>query len=70
MTRIAWRLVLMLAVVAVALTMALFPDSQGRAAAPPAHARDPQIGRSFRVPYRLTETNHFLVRAHQRQGAF
>ena len=25
-------------------------------------ARDPQIGRSFRVPYRLTETNHFLVR--------
>ena len=24
--------------------------------------RDPQIGQSFRVPYRLTETNHFLVR--------
>jgi hypothetical protein len=25
-------------------------------------ARDPQVGRSFRVPYRLTDTNHFLVR--------
>jgi hypothetical protein len=25
-------------------------------------ARDPQVGQSFRVPYRLTETNHFLVR--------
>ncbi len=24
--------------------------------------RDPQIGQSFQVPYRLTETNHFLVR--------
>ncbi|QEH39209.1 PDZ domain (Also known as DHR or GLGF) [Aquisphaera giovannonii] len=24
--------------------------------------RDPQVGRSFRVPYRLTDTNHFLVR--------
>src|SRR5262249_38836373 len=24
--------------------------------------RDPQIGRSFRTPYRLTDTNHFLVR--------
>jgi hypothetical protein len=25
-------------------------------------ARDPQIGQSFQVPYRLTDTNHFLVR--------
>ncbi|MFO0893268.1 MAG: retropepsin-like aspartic protease, partial [Isosphaeraceae bacterium] len=23
---------------------------------------DPQIGRSFRIPYQLTNTNHFLVR--------
>ncbi len=23
---------------------------------------DPQIGQSFQVPYRLTDTNHFLVR--------
>jgi len=29
-------------------------------AGPPSH--DPQIGQSFRVPYRLTDTNHFLVR--------
>ena len=65
MTRIAWRLVFMRAVTvtAAALTMALFPHSEGRAAAPPTRARDPQIGRSFQVPYRLTETNHFLVRA-------
>ncbi|HWE37470.1 MAG TPA: PDZ domain-containing protein [Isosphaeraceae bacterium] len=25
-------------------------------------ARDPQVGRSFRVPYKMTGTNHFLVR--------
>lgn len=25
-------------------------------------AADPQVGRSFQVPYRLTDTNHFLVR--------
>jgi hypothetical protein len=25
-------------------------------------AKDPQVGQSFRVPYRLTDTNHFLVR--------
>ncbi len=31
-------------------------------APPPDGAADPQIGRSFQVPYRLTETNHFLVR--------
>ena len=24
---------------------------------------DPQVGQSFRVPYRLSETNHFIVRA-------
>jgi len=24
--------------------------------------KDPQVGRAFRVPYRLTDTNHFLVR--------
>jgi membrane-associated protease RseP (regulator of RpoE activity) len=26
------------------------------------NARDPQVGRSFRVPYKMTGTNHFLVR--------
>lgn len=24
--------------------------------------QDPQLGQSFRIPYRLTETNHFIVR--------
>jgi hypothetical protein len=32
------------------------PDEPGR------NTRDPQIGQSFQVPYRLTDTNHFLVR--------
>ena len=64
MTQIAWRLVSMLAVAALALTLtvALSPDSKGDAE-PPAPAHDPQIGQSFQVPYRLTDTNHFLVRA-------
>src|ERR1700728_2466119 len=60
MTRIAWRLVSMLAAAALALTLALSSDSEGRAGPP---VRDPQIGRSFQIPYRLTDTNHFLVRA-------
>jgi serine protease Do len=25
-------------------------------------AQDPQVGRTFQIPYRLTDTNHFLVR--------
>ena len=37
---------------------ALALDPPGSAPA----ARDPQIGQSFQVPYRLTDTNHFLVR--------
>src|SRR5215831_9564102 len=55
MIRTVWRLAA--AAMAVTLTAAL-------ALAPPgAHgARDPQVGRSYRVPYRLTATNHFLVR--------
>src|SRR4051812_32459649 len=28
----------------------------------PEPARDPDVGRTYRVPYRLTDTNHFLVR--------
>jgi hypothetical protein len=37
-----------------ALAQAQPPDAKDR--------RDPDIGRSFQVPYRLTDTNHFLVR--------
>src|SRR5512135_2444182 len=28
----------------------------------PDTARDPEVGESYQVPYRLTDTNHFLVR--------
>jgi serine protease Do len=61
MTRIVWRLGPALTVTALALTLAsaLTLDSQGDDKAP---ARDPQVGQSFLVPYRLTDTNHFLVR--------
>jgi hypothetical protein len=57
MTRTVWRLGAALAgaAMAVTLTAALAPPG-ARA------ARDPQVGKSFRVPYRLTDTNHFLVR--------
>jgi len=61
MTRLTSRLALTLATAALALTLtrALASDGQEGAEPPP---RDSQIGRSFRVPYRLTDTNHFLVR--------
>jgi hypothetical protein len=36
--------------------------SAGLAALGPAPEADPQVGQSFRVPYRLTDTNHYLVR--------
>jgi hypothetical protein len=48
-----------LAATALAVTAALALDPPGGARPP----RDPQVGRSFRVPYLLTNTNHFLVRA-------
>ena len=64
MIRIAWRLVSMLAAatIAVSLTVVLSSHSEG-GTGPPAPGTDPQIGQSFQVPYRLTDTNHFLVRA-------
>src|SRR5262249_47559125 len=65
MTRLFGRLGLALILTSVALALIsiralAFDPSAASKATPP--ARDPQIGRSFRVPYRLTETNHFLVR--------
>ncbi len=42
------------------LVLALVFAAQAPADAGP--KRDPTIGRSFQVPYRLTETNHWLVR--------
>jgi serine protease Do len=59
MTRLVWRLGSSLAVTAMAVTAALAFHRPAGAQSPP---RDPQIGRSFQVPYRLTDTNHFLVR--------
>jgi serine protease Do len=61
MTRLSWRLASALASAALTLTLtAAGAVGPGDGAKRP--ARDPQIGRSFRVPYRLTDTNHFLVR--------
>jgi serine protease Do len=64
MTRITWRLVSILITAALVptLIMLLSFDSKG-GVGPPVPAHDPQIGQSFKVPYRLTDTNHFLVRA-------
>src|SRR5215468_1920472 len=63
MMRTVVRIALMLlasgAVLALSTGVA-FAAQQG--ASPPVGAADPQIGRSFQVPYRLTDTNHFLVR--------
>jgi membrane-associated protease RseP (regulator of RpoE activity) len=58
MNRIVWsnRSALIVAALAFALAVA----SQG--GQEPPRAPDPQIGQSFQVPYRLTDTNHFLVR--------
>jgi hypothetical protein len=47
----------MATVASLMLTLALAPQGRGQTA-----SRDPQVGRSFRVPYHLTDTNHFLVR--------
>jgi hypothetical protein len=43
------------------LMLILSPLVEG-SAEPPQAKHDTQIGRSFQVPYRLTDTNHFLVR--------
>jgi serine protease Do len=64
MTRLFWRpglIVIPVALALISITALAFDPPSAVKAKPPAH--DPQIGRSFRVPYRLTDTNHFLVRA-------
>jgi serine protease Do len=50
---------------ALVLALALAAANWGqnpKPAEPGRGARDPQVGQSFQVPYRLTDTNHFLVR--------
>ncbi len=61
MNRLMSRLALAfaIAVVALTLTRTLASSLEDGTKAP---SRDPQIGQSFHVPYRLTDTNHFLVR--------
>jgi hypothetical protein len=71
MTQLLWRLISTLAVATLALAAASASALRPQVGPEP-QARDPQIGqsskhdrqigRSFQVPYRLTETNHFLVR--------
>ncbi len=63
MTGIAWRVIAILAMAALTLTLASSSANSEEGAEPPAPPHDPQIGQSFQVPYRLTDTNHFLVRA-------
>ena len=62
MTAVAWRLILMLVVTSLVLTITSLSVDLKASAEPPTSVRDPQIGQSFQVPYRLTDTNHFLVR--------
>jgi serine protease Do len=63
MTHVVLKIGSMVAAAALALTLtaAVALESPNQAV-PPAAAADQQIGRSFQIPYRLTETNHFLVR--------
>ncbi|WP_337176143.1 PDZ domain-containing protein [Paludisphaera sp.] len=56
---------------AAALAMALGASAAATRDEPGAAGKDPQVGRAFRVPYRLTDTNHFLVRVRVNgQGPF
>jgi hypothetical protein len=47
---------------ALGLALVLVFSALGPAQDAGAGKKDPQVGRSFQVPYRLTDTNHFLVR--------
>jgi serine protease Do len=59
MTRLAWRSGSLLGITALTLTSALALDAPNGTKPPPPAS---QIGRTFQIPYRLTDTNHFLVR--------
>ncbi|MDG3007652.1 PDZ domain-containing protein [Paludisphaera mucosa] len=57
--------------IAAALATALAASAVATQDKPDVAPKDPQIGRAFRVPYRLTDTNHFLVRVRVNgQGPF
>jgi hypothetical protein len=61
MTRFAWRSGWILSLATLTLTLTSAWALNGQNGTRPA-ARDPQIGQTFQIPYRLTDTNHFLVR--------
>jgi hypothetical protein len=61
MARFVWRCGWVLSLAALTLTLTSAPALNGQNGTKPA-PRDPQIGRTFQIPYRLTDTNHFLVR--------
>ena len=62
MTQFRWRLALVFLlstlVVSAAISSKLVGDVK-----PPPEKHIPQLGKQFQVPYQLTDTNHFLVRA-------
>ena len=62
MTQFRWRLALVFLlstlVVSAAISSKLVGDVK-----PPPEKHLPQLGKQFQVPYQLTDTNHFLVRA-------
>jgi hypothetical protein len=62
MKRMVWRLGSMLAVAVLTLTFTAALALDFQEGTIPAQTHDLQIGRSFEIPYRLTDTNHFLVR--------
>jgi serine protease Do len=61
MIQFTWRLGLILAVAWLVVSRVSSSNLQGDIE-PALHKSDPQLGQQFQVPYRLTETNHFLVR--------
>jgi hypothetical protein len=54
--------VLLLSALMLMVALCLSGFGQGPEGGQHQPSRDPQVGQAFQVPYRLTETNHFLVR--------
>ena len=51
-----------LASLVLTIMIVMVTANAGQKSGPGDVSHDPQIGQSFQVPYRLTDTNHFLVR--------
>jgi serine protease Do len=61
-TQFKWRFALALGEAAIGLSIVIYSNLLGYAQ-PPGNEHTLQLGQQFQVPYRLTDTNHFLVRA-------